>query len=170
MCHICPPSSSQELMVKQRIFDGSTSKKSLLAAERAQELCLTKQRSFGLDISKNQTDLAGKSLQKATATNSQGTGEQWRHAEHGHYSLFLSKAREIIKLSTITSSPIMTKYTHCRILFWIKIMYLFENKAWFFFKEMAENKVHKAKLSNKWDLLWEKKSNNCIFRGKVIVT
>lgn len=120
-------------MVKQRMFDGNTSKKSLLAAERAQELCLTKQRSFGLDISKNQTDLAGKSLQKATATNSQGTSEQWRHAEHGHYSLFLSKAREIIKLSTITSSPITTKYTHYRIVFWIKIMYLFENKAWFFF-------------------------------------
>lgn len=36
-------------------------------------------------------------------------------------------------------------------------MHLFENKAWFFFKEMAENKVHKAKYSNKWDLLWEKK-------------
>lgn len=64
---------------------------------------------------------------------SQATSEKYRNVEHGHCSLFLYKCREIIKLNIITSSPIMTKCTHYRILFCIKIMYLFENKAWGFF-------------------------------------
>lgn len=107
---------------------------------------------------------------KAAATNNQATSEQWRNVEHDHYSLFLSKGRVIIKLSTITSSPIMTKCTHYRILFWIKIMYLFENKAQFFLRKWQRTKCTRPNFLIKEIYCGKKKSNNYIFRGKVIIT
>lgn len=74
------------------------------------------------------------------------------HIEHCHLRLLLSKVNETAEPSHHYLLSNYDQVYELEDIFLNKNTYLkIKHDFYFFFNKMAENKVHKAKLSNKWD-------------------